>query len=75
MLATDAQDPIAKKMAEVDGNDSLVKEAETSTDRLPLNISDDEPLSTWFEALKNIDATSKLVYILKALAHMYCNYF
>ena len=40
-----------------------MKEAEMSTNIFSLNMSDDEPLSMWFKALKTAHATSNLVYI------------
>lgn len=52
-------------MTEVNGKDSLVKEAETSTVRLPCNMSDDEPLSMWLEAPKTADVTGMLVLDIK----------
>lgn len=69
------KDPSAYKMIEFDGKDTLVKEAQISTVEFPVNISDDEPLSVWFEAVKTAHATSKLVYILNEVFHMYCHYF
>lgn len=67
MPPADFEDPSAGKVTEVNGKDGLVKEAEMSIVRLPSNISDDEPLAMWLEPPKTADATSKLVYILKAL--------
>ncbi|KAK1356805.1 hypothetical protein POM88_050061 [Heracleum sosnowskyi] len=53
-----AEHPTAEKIKEVDGKDTLVKEAETPMVPLPLNMSDDQPLSMWIEARKTADATS-----------------
>ncbi|XP_074356899.1 DUF724 domain-containing protein 6-like isoform X2 [Apium graveolens] len=57
----DFEVPSAGKIAEVNGQDGLVKEAEASSVRLPFNMSDDEPLSMWLEPPKTADAISKLV--------------
>lgn len=52
----------------------LIKEVAKSTVSIP-NMSDDEPLSIWIQALKKAHATSKLVYMLKPLFHTYCLHF
>lgn len=61
LLPADFEDPSAGKIAEVNGVDGLGKEAETSTGRLPLTMSDDEPLSMWLEPPKTANAIGKLV--------------
>lgn len=61
MPPADFQDPSAGKITEVNGKDGLVKEAEASAVRLPLILSDDEPLSMWLEPPKTADAIGKLV--------------
>lgn len=42
-----------------------------AVDQLPNNMSDDQPLSMWFEGVhspKTVDASSKIVCVFKALA-------
>lgn len=48
--------------------DGTCKEVETSVDQSPNNMSDDQPLSTWFDGRhspKPMDGTGKFVLILR----------
>ncbi|KAL1827292.1 hypothetical protein ACET3Z_005704 [Daucus carota] len=54
----DSEDLSAKIVTEVDGKGSSVKEAETSTVRSSLHMSDDQPLRMWLDCPKTADATS-----------------
>lgn len=44
---------------------------EMAVDQLPSNMSDDQPLSMWFEGMqspKTADASSKLIWVFKTLS-------